>query len=96
MKKRDLTVISADVYLAGVKWQKSSEKDFCPFTGFSADKCEVCAALFPGLSDIGEVTGASHPDLVCPCDAYPLSYVRRVIKGLESKIKSQSQMPSWL
>jgi len=86
MKKRNLTVINADVYLAGIRWQKSTDqKGFCPFTGFpEEEKCGVCAALFPGTLH-----------LVCPCDAYPLSYVRRVVKELENKIKSQSQMPSW-
>lgn len=91
MKRRDLSVISADVYLAGVKWQKSTDqKGLCPFTGFPADKCKVCIALFP------KIELPNHPGFsTCPCDAYPLSYVRRVIKELGNKVKSQSQMPSW-
>jgi hypothetical protein len=78
-KRRDLSVLTDDVKERIERWLIRKDEFICPFLNEEEIEanCGTCQSLFPSLSYEGD-----PPDLVCPCNAFKISYVVRIAKEL--------------
>jgi hypothetical protein len=97
LPKRSLKFIEKDHYEAIKDWAEYPNKEACPFhssdrktlfvnAGGKKSPCLICLDAFPGLRD----KIPQESSIICPCDVFKISYVKRVAKEIISKLESDA------